>query len=118
MDNYSVNRKSLTNKFFISYFINQFFNFMKFSLRNSILAIAALAMAGTALAQTPTLTKVWEQKIEATPARDHSRFATGFDGNLYVINKENGEILKFNADGVSVFATVEDVASAGILNLI
>ena len=112
MDNYSVNRKSLTNIFFISYFINQFFNFMKFSLRNSILAIAALAMAGTALAQTPTLTKVWEQKIEATPARDHSRFATGFDGNLYVINKENGEILKFNADGVSVFATVEGVGTA------
>ncbi|MBR5744200.1 MAG: hypothetical protein IKX94_02610, partial [Muribaculaceae bacterium] len=85
---------------------------MKFSLRNSILAIAALAMAGTALAQTPTLTKVWEQKIAATPARDHSRFATGFDGNLYVINKENGEILKYNADGVSVFATVEGVGTA------
>ena len=112
MDNYSVNRKSLTNIFFISYFINQFFNFVKFSLRNSILAIAALAMAGTALTQTPTLTKVWEQKIAATPARDHSRFATGFDGNLYVINKENGEILKFNADGVSVFATVDGVGTA------
>ena len=85
---------------------------MKFSLRKSILAIAALALAGSAVAQTPTLTKVWEQKIGITMPRDHTRFATGFDGNLYVINKENGEILKYNADGVSVFATVEGVGTA------
>lgn len=85
---------------------------MKFSLRKSILAIAALAMAGVAFAQAPALTKMWEQKIGETPARDNSRFATGFNGNLYVINKENGEILKYNADGSSVFATVEGVGTA------
>ena len=85
---------------------------MKFSLRKSILAIAALALAGVAVAQAPALTKVWEQKIGATPARDHSRFATGFDGNLYVIDKENAKILKFNAEGVSDFAELEGIGTA------
>ena len=53
------------------------------------------------------LTKVWEIKTSNSPTSGDARFATGFNETVYVANKATGEILAYNGENVSTFATVE-----------
>ena len=81
---------------------------------SSAIAVAAY----TIQSDTPEpsgLTLVWEQKF-STPASGDARFATGFNGAIYAAQKATsdapGQILKYTKDGVTTFATVEDMGSA------
>ena len=58
-----------------------------------------------------TLTPIWEQKF-TSPTSGDARFATGFGGNIYAVDKSTGNILKYSASGVTTFATVEGVGVA------
>lgn len=83
---------------------------MKFSLRNCALAAMTLA-AGVAVAQTPTVTKVWSHDITGT-SKTETRFGTGVNGAIYFNQKNEKTVKKIAADGtVSAFATVEGLGT-------
>ena len=87
---------------------------MKFSLRKSILAIAALALAGSAMAATPALTKVWSYSGEGIPANGMARFGTGYGEKVYTYDRSTGNVLEISATGVKTITTLEGVGGVAI----
>lgn len=82
---------------------------MKLSLRSLALG-SAILVAGAAMAQTPTVTKVWSYDI-AGLANGSARFGTGVNGKVYYGDKAEGKVKVVDADGVKDFA---EVAGCGI----
>ena len=80
-----------------------------------LLSISAMMSLG-AMAQVsePTLTEDWLLKTDL-PAKADARWATGYDGNVYVQVKTNGgqHIECFSQDGENVVKTVVNAAAAG-----
>ena len=58
------------------------------------------------------LTKIWEYKTSGNPANADARFATGFDGKVYVADKAAGEVKVYDADGAKSYAAVEGMGAA------
>ena len=58
------------------------------------------------------LKKIWEYKTNGNPANTDARFATGFDGKVYVADKAAGEVKVYDADGAKSYAAVEGMGAA------
>ena len=81
---------------------------MNLSLRN--LAIAGtLMVSGAVMAQAPfAVTEVWKTKDVPTAANPY-RDGTAFNGNVYLLDKTNGKVVKVGAEGVETL----DLDAAG-----
>lgn len=75
---------------------------MKLNLRNLALA-TAVAVAGSASAQTLGLTKVWEHDVATagTPTSSDARFGTGFGGKVYTVDKAAKTLIAWDENGAS-----------------
>lgn len=80
--------------------LNNFY--MKKQLRNLALA-TAVAVAGSASAQTLGLTKVWEHDVASagTPASGDARFGTGYGDKVYTVDKAAKTLIAWDANGAS-----------------
>lgn len=66
-----------------------------------------MAVSGVMMAQTPTVTKVWSQLLDATQAPYNScRYGTGYQGKVYYNDKGANKVMVTDGTNVSVFATV------------
>ena len=80
--------------------LNKFY--MKKQLRNLALA-TAVAVAGSASAQTLGLTKVWEHDVASagTPTSGDARFGTGYGDKVYTVDKAAKTLIAWDANGAS-----------------